>query len=204
MSKYITKSLGKVTSIMTKGIAPKYVEKPTSDTIVVLNQKCNKNNKISLMQARLNDCKKKIIPVEKILQNYDVLINSTGIGTAGRVAQLFTIKEPMTIDGHMILLRPTDELDPIYYGYAIKLHQKEIEMLAEGSTGQTEINRQRLSDEIMISFPENILEQRKISCLLYQIDKKIAINQTINDNLPPYHERKDSKKVNCDGNNEIP
>ena len=110
----------------------------------------------------------------------------------------------MTIDGHMILLRPTDELDPIYYGYAIKLHQKEIEMLAEGSTGQTEINRQRLSDEIMISFPENILEQRKISCLLYQIDKKIAINQTINDNLPPYHERKDSKKVNCDGNNEIP
>ena len=60
MSKYITKSLGKVTSIMTKGIAPKYVEKPTSDTIVVLNQKCNKNNKISLMQARLNDCKKRL------------------------------------------------------------------------------------------------------------------------------------------------
>ena len=47
---------------------------------------------------------------------------------------------------------PTDvykrqELDPIYYGYAVKSFQSQIEGLAEGSTGQTEINRRRLQDE---------------------------------------------------------
>ena len=118
-----------------------------------------------------------------MLHKYDVLINSTGTGTAGRVAQLFNIPEPMTIDGHMILIRPTDEIDPIYYGYAVKAHQAEIEMLAEGSTGQTEINRKRLSSEIMISFPVNIESQKQIGELLYQIDQKIWTNTAINDNL---------------------
>ena len=89
----------------------------------------------------------------------------------------------MTIDGHMILIRPTDEIDPIYYGYAVKAHQAEIEMLAEGSTGQTEINRKRLSSEIMISFPVNIESQKQIGELLYQIDQKIWTNTAINDNL---------------------
>lgn len=183
MTEFITKSLGELTSIMTKGIAPKYVEEESNSTIVVLNQKCNRDFSISLEQSRLNDCNKKAVSPERMLHKYDVLINSTGTGTAGRVAQLFNIPEPMTIDGHMILIRPTDEIDPIYYGYAVKAHQAEIEMLAEGSTGQTEINRKRLSSEIMISFPVNIESQKQIGELLYQIDQKIWTNTAINDNL---------------------
>ncbi len=183
MTGFITKSLGELTSIMTKGIAPKYVEEESNSTIVVLNQKCNRDFSISLEQSRLNDCNKKAVSPERMLHKYDVLINSTGTGTAGRVAQLFNVPEPMTIDGHMILIRPTDEIDPIYYGYAVKAHQAEIEMLAEGSTGQTEINRKRLSSEIMISFPVDIESQKQIGELLYQIDQKIWNNTAINDNL---------------------
>ncbi len=199
MTEFITKSLGELTSIMTKGIAPKYVEEESNSTIVVLNQKCNRDFSISLEQSRLNDCNKKAVSPERMLHKYDVLINSTGTGTAGRVAQLFNIPEPMTIDGHMILIRPTDEIDPIYYGYAVKAHQAEIEMLAEGSTGQTEINRKRLSSEIMISFPVNIESQKQIGELLYQIDQKIWTNTAINDNLQQqaqaiYHEHFESVK----------
>lgn len=183
MTEFITKSLGELTSLMTKGIAPKYAEKMSDSTIVVLNQKCNRDFSISLKQSRLNDCKKKAVPPEKMLCNYDVLINSTGTGTAGRVAQLFNMLEPMTIDSHMILIRPIDEIDPIYYGYAIKSHQTEIELLAEGSTGQTELNRKRLESEIMISFPVDITIQRQIGELLYQIDKKIWNNTEVNNNL---------------------
>lgn len=183
MEGWVTKSLGEVTSIMTKGVTPKYADWANENTMVVLNQKCNRNFEISFEQARLNDCSKKSIPNEKILRKYDVLINSTGTGTAGRVAQLFDINRPMTIDGHMILLRPTAEIDPIYYGYAIKNHQAEIELLAEGSTGQTEINRNRLSSEIMISFPQELSMQRQIGKLLYQIDQKINNNICINNNL---------------------
>lgn len=183
MVKFITKTLGEVTSIMTKGIAPKYVDVASDNTIIVLNQKCNRDFSISLRQARLNDCSKKAIPQDRILKKFDVLINSTGTGTAGRVAQLFDITEPMTIDGHMILIRPTDEIDPIYYGYAVKAHHAEIEQLAEGSTGQTEINRKRLSSEIIISFPAELDKQRQISRFLYHIDQKIWNNKAINDNL---------------------
>ncbi len=183
MTKFITKPLEKVTSLMTKGIAPKYINEINDNTVIVLNQKCNKNFIISLEQSRLNDCTKKKIPIEKMLKRYDVLINSTGTGTAGRVAQLFNVTKPMTIDGHMILMRPTNEIESIFYGYALKAHQTEIELLAEGSTGQTEINRKRLGSEIMISFPTDINEQKKISNFLYQIDQKIWNNQQINNNL---------------------
>jgi type I restriction enzyme S subunit len=183
MEEFITKPLGEMTSIITKGIAPKYTEQASDNTIVVLNQKCNRNYSISLEQSRLNDCSKKAVPAERILKKYDVLINSTGTGTAGRVAQLFDAEEPMTIDGHMILIRPTAEIDPIYYGYAVKAHQAEIELLAEGSTGQTEINRRRLESEVMISFPRNISSQKKIGKFLYQIDQKIKNNTAINNNL---------------------
>ena len=183
MARVVAKSLGEVTSIITKGVAPKYVEEANENTVIVLNQKCNRDFSISLEFARLNDCREKLVPQERMLREFDVLINSTGTGTAGRVAQLFAVTEPMTIDGHMILLRPTDEIDPLYYGYAVKSHYAEIEKLAEGSTGQTEINRKRLETEIRITFPEDIQCQKKIGRLLYQIDQKIRNNKEINNNL---------------------
>lgn len=183
MTEWITKSLGEVTSFMVKGISPKYTEAENENTIRVLNQKCNRNFEISYEESRVHDLEKKKISEEKMLQEGDVLINSTGTGTAGRVAQLTSVPCPTTFDGHMILLRPTEEVITGYYGYAIKAAQTQIETLAEGSTGQTEINRKRLQDEIKISFPTDKEEQKKIFKLLRQIDKKIAINKKINKNL---------------------
>lgn len=182
-SSWKNKKLGELTSYISKGIPPKYVEEESDKTIRVLNQKCNRNFKISYNESRLHDFSKKKVPNEKLLRKGDVLINSTGTGTAGRVAQLWDVPTPTTFDGHMILLRPTSEIDIMYYGYAIKSFQREIESLAEGSTGQTEINRQRLLDEIEISYPESIQEQQRIGKILYDIDKKIEINNSINENL---------------------
>lgn len=118
-----------------------------------------------------------------MLRAGDVLINSTGIGTAGRVAQVVEVKGPTTIDGHMILLRPSEELNPIYYGYAVKAFQSQIEGLAEGSTGQTEINRMRLQDEVIIKYPKDKLVQENIGRFLSNIDDKIKTNTEINKNL---------------------
>ena len=183
MTEWKEKTLGEVTSFITKGISPKYSEYESDTTIWVLNQKCNRNFEISYGEARLNDCNLKKVPENKMLKNEDVLINSTGTGTAGRVAQLHNVERPTTIDGHMILLRPTEEVDPLYYGYAIKAYQKQIENLAEGSTGQTEINRQRLQDEVVIRFPSDKSEQKAIGKFLANIDDKIKNNTEINKNL---------------------
>ena len=183
MAKWLEKTLGEVTAFIAKGIPPKYTEKENENTIRVLNQKCNRNFEISYSESRIHDCEKKKVPVDKMLRAGDVLINSTGTGTAGRVAQMVEVTVPTTIDGHMILIRPSEELDPIYYGYAVKSFQSQIEGLAEGSTGQTEINRRRLQDEVIIRYPSDKLVQKNICSFLANIDEKIKTNKEINKNL---------------------
>ena len=183
MAKWLEKTLGEVTAFIAKGIAPKYTAEENENTIRVLNQKCNRNFEISYNESRIHDCEKKKVPVDKLLRAGDVLINSTGTGTAGRVAQIVEVTVPTTIDGHMILIRPSEELDPIYYGYAVKSFQSQIEGLAEGSTGQTEINRRRLQDEVIIRYPIDKLVQKNIGSFLASIDEKIKINKEINKNL---------------------
>ncbi len=183
MAEWISKTLGELTSFISKGIPPKYVDEKNENTIRVLNQKCNRNFEISYNESRIHNAAVKKVPENKLLHSGDVLINSTGTGTAGRVAQIFNIPMPTTVDGHMILLRPTKEIEPLYYGYVIKSYQKKIESLAEGSTGQTEINRQRLQDEIYITFPKDRALQKEIGTFLFQIDEKIKNNSEINNNL---------------------
>lgn len=183
MAEWISKTLGEITLFITKGIPPKYVEEENQNTVRVLNQKCNRNFEISYDESRIHNALIKKVPEDKLLRYGDVLINSTGTGTAGRVAQLFNVPVPTTMDGHMILLRPIDEVDPLYYGYAVKSQQKKIESLAEGSTGQTEINRQRLKDEIIVTFPKEKMLQKAIGKFLFQIDEKIRNNKRINNNL---------------------
>ena len=180
---WLTKTVGELTSYISKGIPPKYTENISENTIYVLNQKCNRDYKISYEPARLHDLSIKKVPVDKILKSGDVLINSTGTGTAGRVAQILDISKRTTVDGHMIIMRPSEEIDSLYYGYALKAYQTKIESLAEGSTGQTEINRRRLFDEIFISYPEDIKVQKYIAFILRLLDEKIELNNNINNNL---------------------
>ena len=183
MSDWKTKTLGEVTSYIAKGIPPKYVEEATDDTICVLNQKCNRNFRISYDDSRLHNNAIKKVPDVKMLKPGDVLINSTGTGTAGRVAQIWNIEAPTTIDGHMILMRPTDEIEPLYYGYAIKAFQAAIESYAEGSTGQTEINKTRLQNETLVTYPVDKGKQSKIARILAALDEKILLNEEVNKNL---------------------
>ena len=186
MAEWIEKTLGEVTSYITKGIPPKYVNDENQFTVRVLNQKCNRNFQISYDDARIHDGERAKVQDCKLLQEGDVLINSTGTGTAGRVAQIYNVPVPTTIDGHMILIRPTDEIDFLYFGYAIKNNQRKIESLAEGSTGQTEINRRRLLDEVIIRFPQEKRIQKNVGTFIYNIDEKINNNIRINNNLPPH------------------
>ena len=48
MAEWISKTLGELTSFISKGIPPKYVDEKNENTIRVLNQKCNRNFEIYL------------------------------------------------------------------------------------------------------------------------------------------------------------
>ena len=175
--------LRELVGYISKGIAPSYAEEASETTIRVLNQKCNRNFRISYGDSRLHDTLKKKVPPERYVKPDDILINSTGAGTAGRIAQIEDVPSATTIDGHMILIRSNGKVTQKFLGYALKAHQWEVLQLDEGSTGQTELNRERLLDEIMINYPVSFDEQNAIVGTLESIDRKLIVNKEINDNL---------------------
>ena len=131
----------------------------------------------------MHDTRKKKVPPERYVKPDDILINSTGAGTAGRIAQIEDVPSATTIDGHMILIRSNGKVTQKFLGYALKAHQWEVLQLDEGSTGQTELNRDRLLDEIMINYPVSLDEQNAIVGTLESIDRKLIVNEQLNDNL---------------------
>ena len=175
--------LRELVGYISKGIAPSYAEEASESTIRVLNQKCNRNFRISYGDSRLHDTLKKKVPPERYVKPDDILINSTGAGTAGRIAQIEDVPSATTIDGHMILIRSNGKVTQKFLGYALKAHQWEVLQLDEGSTGQTELNRDRLLDEIMINYPVSLDEQNAIVGTLESIDRKLIVNEQLNDNL---------------------
>lgn len=182
-SKWHEVPLRDLVGYISKGIAPSYADEETNTTIRVLNQKCNRNYHISYSESRLHDTAKKKVPAERYVKRDDILINSTGAGTAGRIAQIGAVPCDTTVDGHMIILRANEKVMQRYLGYALKSHQWEVLQLDEGSTGQTELNRERLLDEIRICYPESFSEQEEIVLMFESIDHKTLINRQINDNL---------------------
>ncbi|MCM3292714.1 restriction endonuclease subunit S [Paenibacillus sp. MER 180] len=174
-----TKKLGEVTSLIARGVTPSYTEK---EKTAVLNQKCIRNNHIDFNLVRYTDSEKKKISKEKYIKQYDILVNSTGVGTLGRIAQVKFVNSPTTVDSHVTIVRPGENIDPIFLGYSLFSQQKLIESMGEGSTGQTELSRIRLAEEIVLQVPSR-MEQKKIGQLFSYIDDKIELNNAINKNL---------------------
>ena len=133
-----TVNLEKITSLISRGIAPKYSD--SSDQIVI-NQKCIRNHTIDLSPARTHTPK---VINEKWLRFGDLLINSTGDGTLGRAAQVWFQPQNITVDSHVTVVRPAKENLIFYIGLWGVLHEREIESLHTGSTGQTELPKERV------------------------------------------------------------
>ena len=76
--------------------------------------------------------------------------------------------------------KTTDELDELYLFYYLKFIQEDIKKLDRGS-GQPSIKKTDILN-LIIKYPEKNI-QNKIINILYNIDRKININNQINDNL---------------------
>jgi type I restriction enzyme S subunit len=171
-------SLRETTLLIKRGISPKYIE----EGILVLNQKCIRDQKTSFEPARRHDYKLRRVPEEKIIRKFDVLINSTGVGTLGRVAQVLDLSEPTTVDSHVTIVRPNpDVVIPGYFGFAVREREALITTLGEGSTGQTELSRDKIGN-IVINIP-SVSTQRAIAHILGTLDDKIELNRKMNETL---------------------
>ena len=173
------KPLLELCSYINRGSAPAYIE---AGGVLVLNQKCVRDQRVSFLEARRTDQERKLVIADRMLQLLDILVNSTGVGTLGRVAQLVALPEPATVDSHVTIVRPDPAaVDPRYLGFAVRLYEREIEALAEGSTGQTELSRARLGAFPVPLAPEK--EQRAIAHILGTLDDKIELNRRMSETL---------------------
>lgn len=168
-------TLENITTLITRGIAPKYSD--DSDQTVV-NQKCIRNHTIDLSLARTHTPK---AINEKWLQFGDLLINSTGDGTLGRVAQVWFTPKSLTVDSHVTIVRPAREELIFYIGLWGILHEKEIESLHTGSTGQTELPRDRVK-MLKLLLPDNISLSR-FNSIIAPMASTIILNQEENQKL---------------------
>lgn len=158
-----------ISTQISRGISPKYHE---NTGLVVINQKCIRNGRLDLSLSRLHNMEKRISE-NKYLVPGDVLINSTGVGTAGRVG-IWNKTVHATVDSHVSIVRPDiSRIDPNYLFNALRYREDEIESYAEGSTGQIELSRVKIG-EIEINLPP-LPEQKAIASVLSSLDDKIDL-----------------------------
>lgn len=156
--------LGELTSIPIKrGKSPKYVDK--SGTLVFA-QKCNqKIGKISLDDAKyLDENIKHKYEQDNFLQGNDIVINSTGGGTLGRIGyiseSLIKHSLPIVPDSHITTIRTKDNVSSRYIYFFLKYNQPYLETMGVGSTNQTELRPDTIK-ELIVPLPP-IEEQQRI------------------------------------------
>lgn len=146
-----------------RGKAPKY---DIESNVLVFAQKCNtKEGYIDLTLAKYLD--EKILakyPEEEFMKDYDIIINSTGNGTLGRVGLYHSSynKKSLAIvpDSHVTIIRNTINNDFKYIFYVLKYYQPQLEKQGSGSTNQTELRPTTIID-ILIPLPP-LAEQTRI------------------------------------------
>jgi len=157
------------TTELRRGISPKYTEE---NGIQVINQKCIRNHSVNFELTRLNDPLKRKVDGRQV-EVGDVLVNSTGVGTLGRLAPIRYLPEPTVFDSHVTVVRANREVISKSFLAGLMLTKESyIEASGAGSTGQTELRKEILQD---IKFAKPSLELGIIfDDMVSKINKQIA------------------------------
>ena len=163
-SRWSRSAIGDLCQIIKRGVTPKYAD--DADRLVI-NQKCIRDGRVSLDDARTHDT---VVPNEKLLRYGDVLINSTGVGTLGRVAVFDLAVLGATCDTHVTICRAkASGVGTEYLSQTLCALQSYFESMAAGSTGQSELGREVIArtkitlppDDLRMRFGEIVTPMRK-------------------------------------------
>mgnify|MGYP004615502195 CR=1 FL=1 len=155
--------LGEICNEIKRGKSPKYADK---SNFLAFAQKCNvKTGGIDLGLALYLDENSitRYSETDNLVQG-DIVINSTGGGTMGRVG-LYETQVPAGIkgvypDSHVTVIRSIGNINQHYLYYVLKLNQPVLEKCGTGSTNQTELKPAVLA-ELIIPLPP-LAEQKRI------------------------------------------
>ena len=150
-----------VSKTIKRGKSPRYAQK--SNTLVFA-QKCNtKAGIIDLSLCLfLDDNHLSKYSEEEFMLDKDIVINSTGNGTLGRVNIYRDTDNPQGIpivpDSHVTVIRCNRHMDVGYVFHCLKYYQPYMEKLGSGSTNQTELGAGIIKE---LAFPIPPLEEQK-------------------------------------------
>ena len=117
------------------------------------------------------------------MQDGDVVINSTGTGTLGRVGFYRNDENPHSLpivpDSHVTVVRAAHAIQPFYLYAYIKTRQGELEQMGEGSTNQKELKPNAIKS-LLVPIPP-IAEQERITSKIKATFSQIsAIEKSLN------------------------
>jgi type I restriction enzyme, S subunit len=169
------------TSYISRGKSPDYID-DREKGVPIINQACICWDGLRLKNVKLQD-PEAINGYRGQLYPGDLLINSTGTGTLGRIC-IFDLNTKYLADSHVTIVRPTKELYTKYLYYLLQtdVYQGYIySVLASGSTNQIELSREGLSNTPVILPPHS--RQKSIARFLDRktaaIDRLIAKKQRL-------------------------
>ncbi|MHA4766753.1 restriction endonuclease subunit S [Bacillus altitudinis] len=155
-----------------RGKSPEYCDE--NQGLVVINQDCIRWDHIDLNKVKFHVVPNRL-EEDFYLRYDDILINSTGTGTIGRVNQWSYRDIQAVADSHVTLLRvKKDSIDPKYARYFLssELGQRYLESVCfTGSTNQIELSKRYLSKMNIPCAP--LPEQKAIAGILFKVDKAI-------------------------------
>lgn len=153
-----------------RGKSPKYDE---NGTAFAFAQKCNsKYDGIKLdLALRISDASLSRYADGDEIRNNDIIINSTGTGTLGRIGffenQFNTQDAKYYPDSHVTIIRAKENINPRYIYICLNYYQKYLESKGEGSTNQKELKPATIK-ELLIPLPP-YEEQNRIVAKVEQI-----------------------------------
>ncbi len=146
-------AIGDLALFLNRGITPTYDDAASG---LVINQKCIRGGRLNLKPARKQS---KVVKPERQIQIGDVLINSTGAGTLGRVTQVRTPIPNCTVDTHVTIVRPSDGKSAAYLGVALLELEPVLSTMGIGSTNQLELGRADIAGLSMFMPPLAMREE---------------------------------------------
>ncbi|MEX2982259.1 restriction endonuclease subunit S [Streptomyces sp. C36] len=166
-SDWSSSPLKHVTTVLNRGSAPDYVD---DGPVRAVSQAANQPSGLDWSRTRFHEFSGDPQKLKGYLHAGDVIINSTGTGTLGRVGQFMGSPDgiPCMADGHVTIARADIRvLNPrfAYYWLSSKPFQEYVyAALVVGATNQIELNRERLG-EAPVPLPP-LDEQRRIADFL--------------------------------------